>query len=42
MYDMKRKEEVEEFLRQFKPKMSVWGVLFLDRGKNVQSLKDLG
>lgn len=39
---MKRKEEVEEFLRQFKPKMSVWGLMFIRRGKNVDTLDKLG
>lgn len=39
---MKSKEEVEEFLRQFKPKMKVWGVLFLDREKNKETIARLG
>lgn len=39
---MKSKEEVEAFLRQFKPKMSVWGIFFLGRDKNLDTLKRLG
>lgn len=39
---MKSKEEVEAFLRQFKPKMKVWGIFFLDRDKNLDTLAKLG
>jgi len=36
------KNEVEEFLRNFKPKMNIWDVLFYDsRSKNIQTLLDL-
>jgi len=40
---MATKTEVEQFLRQFKVKLNVFGILFLDnRSKNAQSLLDLG
>ena len=35
-------QEVESFLRQFKPKFSLWGIIFLHRDKNVEALKLLG
>ncbi|GHB24492.1 hypothetical protein GCM10008106_01530 [Mongoliitalea lutea] len=35
-------EKVGQFLREFKEKMKVWGVLFLDdRGKNFEALTQL-
>ena len=34
---VKPQEEVEAFLRQFKPKMDVWGIFFLNRGKNLDA-----
>ena len=39
---MATKQEVEQFLSQFKMKLDVFGVFFLDgRGKNAQALLDL-
>ena len=34
---VKSQEEVEAFLRQFKPKLDVWGIFFLNRGKNLEA-----
>ena len=34
--------EVEEFLQQFRPKFNVWGIIFLNREKNLEALKTLG
>lgn len=39
---IKNEQEVEAFLRQFKPKFKVWGVIFIDRDKNNDALKLLG
>lgn len=39
---IKTEKEVEEFLRQFKPKFNVWGIIFLSREKNLEALKILG
>ncbi len=39
---IKAEQEVEAFLRQFKPKFNLWGILFLNRDKNVEALKFLG
>lgn len=33
--------EVESFLQQFMPKFSIWGIFFLDREKNKETLKVL-
>jgi hypothetical protein len=33
--------EVESFLRDFKTKLEIWDVLFLQRPKNLQALADL-
>ncbi len=39
---MTSKEEVEAFLEQFKIKVSIWGIVFLDnREKNAQTLLNL-
>lgn len=39
---MVTKEQVRQFLRDFKDKKKIWGILFRDdRGKNAQSLADL-
>lgn len=38
----KEKEEVELFLQQFFPKLSVFGIVFVHREKNVEALKQLG
>lgn len=37
-----KKEEVEKFLNKFFPKMKVFGIIFLGRGKNLDALKMLG
>ena len=34
-------EDVEQFLQEFKLKMGIWEVLFLNRTKNTQTLSDL-
>ncbi|MDO4757334.1 MAG: toxin [Parabacteroides sp.] len=34
---IKSKDEVEAFIRQFKPKMDVWGIFFIGRGKNLDA-----
>lgn len=39
---IKTEEEVESFLRQFKPKFKLWGIIFLNRDKNLEALKSLG
>ncbi|MCF0225567.1 MAG: toxin [Fibrobacter sp.] len=39
---MATRVEVEQFLNKFKVKLDVFGVLFLDRDKNVNSLMSLG
>ena len=39
---IKDKAEVERFLRQFVPKMEIFGIMFLDREKNTDALKMLG
>lgn len=36
------KSDVEAFLKQFKPKFDVWGIIFLERDKNNEALKMLG
>lgn len=39
---MKIRQEVEAFLRDFKTKMGIWGIVYLDnRPKNVQTLLTL-
>ncbi len=38
---MSLKQSVNAFLREFKVKLDVWGILFLDRAKNSQALADL-
>lgn len=35
-------EEVEQFLRQFKPKMDIFGIIVLNRQKNQEALRLLG
>lgn len=37
----KTQQEVEAFLQQFMPKFSIWGILFLDRDKNNETLRQL-
>lgn len=39
---IKEKEEVETFLHHFFPKLSIYGIIFLHREKNVEALKQLG
>lgn len=39
---MSTADEIKSFLQDFKAKLQIWGVIFLDhRGKNVQALLDL-
>jgi hypothetical protein len=33
MKEIKEKEEVERFLKQFMPKLDIWGIIFIDRDK---------
>ena len=40
--EVKSREEVESFLRQFFPKLEVWGIIFLNRDKNQEALAALG
>lgn len=42
MITFKTEQEVESFLREFKPKFSVWGIIFLNREKNEEALRALG
>ena len=37
---IKSREEIEAFLRLFKPKMDVWGIFFLNREKNLDTASD--
>lgn len=39
---IKERHEVEAFLRQFKPKMEIWGIIFVDRKKNLEAMSALG
>lgn len=39
---VKTEAEVETFIRQFMPKFNVWGIIFLNREKNIEALKMLG
>jgi len=39
---MKTKDDVQCFLDQFFPKLEIWGIFFLERGKNLDALKELG
>ena len=41
-HSVKNKKEVENFLRQFLPKMNVLGIIFLNRDKNLEAFKMLG
>lgn len=34
---IKSQAEIEDFLHQFKPKMDVWGIFFLNRKKNLEA-----
>lgn len=40
--EVKTREDVESFLRQFFPKLEVWGIVFLNRDKNQEALNALG
>ncbi len=42
MKEIKEKEEVERFLKQFMPKLDIWGIIFIDRDKNDAALKAMG
>lgn len=39
---MKAREEVQQFLNRFFPKMEIWGIFFLERDKNLEALKEFG
>ena len=41
-HSVRAKKDVEDFLRQFLPKMDVLGIIFLNRSKNQEALKMLG
>lgn len=41
-HSVRAKKDVEDFLRQFLPKMDVLGIIFLNRTKNQEALKMLG
>ena len=41
-HSVRAKKDVEDFLRQFLPKMDVLGIIFLNRFKNQEALKMLG
>ena len=42
MITVKTEQEVEAFLREFKPKFKIWGIIFLHRDKNEEALRALG
>ncbi len=42
MFTVKSEQEVEAFLREFRPKFSIWGIIFLHRDKNEAALRALG
>lgn len=42
MKEIKKKEEVERFLKQFLPKLDIWGIIFIDREKNDAALRSMG
>lgn len=39
---IKTESEVRAFLNQFFPKFDVWGILYINREKNLEALKMLG
>lgn len=41
-HSVKTKRDVENFLRQFLPKMDVLGIIFINRDKNQEALEMLG
>lgn len=42
MNEIRKREEVERFLKQFLPKLDIWGIIFIDRDKNNDALKAMG
>ena len=42
MITTKNEQEVEAFLREFKPKFNIWGIIFLHRDKNEEALRAVG
>lgn len=42
MITIKTEAEVEAFLREFRPKFDIWGIIFLHREKNEEALRALG
>ena len=41
MITAKNEQEVEAFLREFKPKFSIWSIFFINRAKNKEALRAL-
>ncbi len=39
---IKTEDEVQRFLNQFFPKFDIWGILYINREKNLEALKMLG
>ena len=39
MKEIKKKDEVERFLKQFLPKLDIWGIIYIDREKNDAALR---
>lgn len=42
MSEIRKHEEVERFLKQFLPKLDIWGIILIDRNKNNDALKAMG
>ena len=42
MKEIRKKEEVERFLKQFLPKLDIWGIIYIDRVKNDAALRAMG
>ena len=42
MKEIKKKDEVERFLKQFLPKLDIWGIIYIDREKNDAALRAMG
>lgn len=42
MITIRKEHEIEAFLREFRPKFSIWGIIFLHREKNEEALRALG
>ena len=35
MKEIRKKEEVERFLKQFLPKLDIWGIIYIDRERKM-------